>query len=172
MSSIPDPHDLLRSLTDLRRAVAAEGRGIWRGWNIRGRRRFRISALNFAHYLALRRRDLSRMQTDLMPYGLSSLGRLEGRVLGNLDAVIGALTAITGSAPRNYPRPRAFFRGERLLRANTEELFGAVPEGARNARIMVTLPSEAAADAGLLAALLRNGTDVVRINCAHDGPEA
>ena len=172
MSPVPDPHDLLRSLTVLRRAVAAEGRSIWRGWNIRGRRRFRISALNFAHYLALRRRDLSRMQTELMPYGLSSLGRLEGRVLGNLDAVIGALTAIAGSTPRNYPRPRAFFRGERLLRANTEELFGAVPDGARDARIMVTLPSEAAADAGLPAALLRNGTDVVRINCAHDGPEA
>jgi pyruvate kinase len=166
------PSDLLDAVLDLRRSVAAEGRTLWRRWHVGDkRRRFRVSALNFAHYLSLRRRDLRALQTDLMPYGLSSLGRLEGRVLTNLDAVVGALTAITGGAPRHYPRPHAFFRGERLLRANTTELFGPVSEGGRDARIIVTLPTEAADSPDLLTALLGNGADVVRINCAHDEPK-
>jgi pyruvate kinase len=170
--TIPSPSDLLDTLRDLRRAVAAEGRTIWRDWKVGDqRRRFRVGALNFAQYLALRRRDLRALQADLMPYGLSSLGRSEGRVLANLDATINALTAITGGVPRHYPRPRAFFRGDRLLRAGTEELFGLVQEGERVTRIMVTLPTEAADGTDLLAALLRNGTEVVRINCAHDDPE-
>jgi len=163
--------ELLAELHQVRHAVAAEGRTLWQRWDIgHGRRRFRVSALNFAQYLALRRRDLRALQTDLMPYGLSSLGRSEGRVLANLDAVIGALSALAGGPHKHYPRPHAFFRGERLLRANMEELFGPVAQGTRTARIMVTLPTEAADDPALLATLLRNGTNVVRINCAHDGP--
>jgi pyruvate kinase len=163
--------ELLAALREVRHAVAAEGRTLWQRWDIgKGRRRFRVSALNFAQYLALRRRDLRTLQTDLMPYGLSSLGRLEGRVLANLDAVIGALSALTGRSHRHHPRPHAFFRGDRLLRANMEELFGPVAQGTRTARIMVTLPTEAADDPALLTTLLRNGTNVVRINCAHDGP--
>jgi pyruvate kinase len=35
-------------------------------------------------------------------------------------------------------------------------------------RIMVTLPSEAAADYGLVRDLVINGMDCARINCAHD----
>jgi len=165
--------ELLAELHQVRHAVAAEGRTLWQRWDIgHGRRRFRVSALNFAQYLALRRRDLRALQTDLMPYGLSSLGRSEGRVLANLDAVIGALSALAGGPHKHYPRPHAFFRGERLLRANMEELFGPVAQGTRTARIMVTLPTEAADDPALLATLLRNGTNVVRINCAHDGPRS
>ena len=35
---------------------------------------------------------------------------------------------------------------------------------------MVTLPTEAADDPGLVADLADRGADVMRINCAHDGP--
>lgn len=165
------PADLLAELRTLRRAVAAEGRALWRSWERpAGRRRFRVAALNFAHYLILRRRDLRGLQDELMPYGLSSLGRLEGRVLANLDAVIGALAAMTGEPAPHHPNRRSFGRGQRLLDANTTELFGP-RDGARETRILVTLPTEAATDAGLLVMLLRNGADAVRINCAHDGPE-
>ncbi|NYZ16614.1 hypothetical protein HL658_29060 [Azospirillum sp. RWY-5-1] len=166
------PDALLAELRDLRRAVAAEGHALWRSWERpAGRRRFRVAALNFAHYLVLRRRDLRDLQDALMPYGLSSLGRLEGRVLANLDAVIGALAAMTGTPCPHYPNRRSFGRGQRLLDANTAELFGPPPDSARETRILVTLPTEAATDSGLLVALLRNGADAVRINCAHDGPE-
>ncbi|MEH1909518.1 MAG: hypothetical protein V7L05_19070 [Nostoc sp.] len=52
------------------------------------------SSLNLAYYLALRRHDLRLLQTALMPWGISSLGRIEARVLPNLDAVIATLAAI------------------------------------------------------------------------------
>jgi pyruvate kinase len=37
---------------------------------------------------------------------------------------------------------------------------------------MVTMPSEAATDPQLVQDLLLAGMDVMRINCAHDGPDA
>ena len=165
--------DLLREMEALREAVAEEGAWTYRGW--KGsveRRRFRVSALNFAHYLALRRRDLQDIQTHLMIHGLSSLGRLEGRVLASLDAVIGALTSMMSDPPPHYPRPRSFFRGQRLLAEHTAALLGPSARAERDVRIMVTLPSEAAEEPGLLHDLLKAGTETVRINCAHDGPES
>ena len=41
-----------------------------------------------------------------------------------------------------------------------------------NVRIMVTMPSEAASDYGLIRDLVRNGMDCMRINCAHDDEDA
>lgn len=169
--SIRPAADLLRDLDALRGAVAREGRQAYRGWRPGiGRGRFRASALNLAHYLALRHRDLRGLQRELMVHGLSSLGRLEGRVLANLDAMLGALRAVNGLPAPHYPRPRAYFRGERLLEANTAELLG--PAGGRGVRILVTLPTEAATTPSLLVDLLRQGMDAVRINCAHDDADA
>jgi len=167
--TLPSPDALLADLLALRQAVSVEGAALYARWRPGiGRRSFRISALNFAHYLALRRRDLRELQTRLMPYGLSSLGRLEGRVLANLDATIGAMRAIAGQPRPHHPRPRAFFRGQRLLRDHTGALLGAAANGVRDGRILVTLPTEAATDPALLVALLQAGTDALRINCAHD----
>ncbi|HYG85754.1 MAG TPA: pyruvate kinase [Azospirillum sp.] len=165
------PGKLLCELMELRRLVTADGRALFRSWRADlPRRSFAVSALNFAHYLVLRRRDLRPLQAELMVYGLSSLGRLEGRVLANLDAVIGALRALSGEPRGHHPRPLAFSRGERLLHARTDELFGPAGNG-RDGRILVTLPPDAAAGPELLTALLRQGTDAVRINCAHDTPD-
>lgn len=123
---------------------------------------------NLAHYLALRHHDLRPLQRRLMWHGLSSLGRLESRVLPTLDAVLAALAAMTGRA-RPYPAPSEaeFFAGEARLAAATDALFGPPPAHRRD-RIMVTLPSEAADDPGLVADLARRGMDIARINCAHD----
>jgi pyruvate kinase len=43
--------------------------------------------------------------------------------------------------------------------------------GERNVRIMVTMPSDAALDFGLVRDLLVSGMNCMRINCAHDSPE-
>jgi len=56
----------------------------------------RNSARNLLHYLALRRRDIRPLQMALASCGLSSLGRSESRVLGNLDAVLKVASAMTG----------------------------------------------------------------------------
>ncbi|MCS0497376.1 pyruvate kinase [Ancylobacter sp. MQZ15Z-1] len=127
---------------------------------------------NLAHYLALRHHDLRGLQRELMRRGLSSLGRLESRVLPTLDAVLAVLAALTGRpAPFPAPDAAAFFAGEARLDAASAASLGTEPPG-RYTRIMVTLPSEAATDAAFVAALVEHGMDVARINCAHDDAEA
>ncbi|WP_159712598.1 pyruvate kinase [Geminicoccus flavidas] len=127
---------------------------------------------NLGHYIALRRHDMRGLQRRLMPYGLSSLGRLEGRVMPTLDAVAVALAALVGQPqPVTPPEPAAFFAGETALAAATDRLLGP-PRSHRRSRIMVTLPSEAADDPELSLELVRRGMDVARINCAHDARPA
>jgi pyruvate kinase len=123
---------------------------------------------NLAHYLALRHHDLRPLQRRLMWHGLSSLGRLESRVLPTLDAVLAALAAMTGRlAPFAAPSETDFFSGETRLAHATDTLFGPPPLH-RRSRIMVTLPSEAAENAEFVIDLARRGMDIARINCAHD----
>ncbi len=135
----------------------------------------RASACNLVHYVALRQHDLRDLQSELASVGLSSLGRSEAHVLASLDAVLWALSRMSGVDRRRGPSsnlaPVDFRVGRELLRRNTQEMFGARPEG-RDVRIMVTMPSEAASDPDLVRGLLDAGMDVMRINAAHDGPEA
>lgn len=169
------PEELAEALIQLRQEVFDEGRALFDSWCAQmPRRSFRLSALNFAYYLALRRRDLRALQDALRPWGVSSLGRLEGRVMPNLDAVIATMGQIAGlDAARLPARPnlRKFYRGERLLNFNTEAVFGKSAQG-RRVRIMVTLPSEAAHDYALVRDLAQHGMDCARINCAHDDTDA
>ena len=131
------------------------------------------SACNLAHYLALRRFDMRRLQERLAWVGVSSLGRAETHVLANVDKVLGILHRLVGRpwTPHTEDEPAGFQRGAALLERHAEALFGTSPAD-RGVRIMVTLPSEAASDAQLVDALAQAGMDIARINCAHDGPEA
>ncbi len=159
------------ALAELREEVVAEADRSLARWRPRVERdAYLPSAENLAAYLALRGHDLRDLQLELMPLGLSSLGRCEARVLPNLDAVLAALGALAGSGGE-APGPRAYFRGHELLRAQTEAVLGPTPRG-RDVRIMVTLPSEAAERPELAATLVAAGMDVARVNCAHDNPEA
>jgi pyruvate kinase len=163
-----NPSELLEALGGLRGAVATEAEAILAGWQPWVERpEFAESAGNLACYLALRHRDLRRVQDELMVLGLSSLGRLEGRVMANLDAVLASLAAVAGTPPRPRPSPAAFLRGEQLLGAATDCLFGPALR-TRHVRILVTCPGEAADDPGFFVALAAAGADAVRINCAHD----
>ena len=161
---------LVDTLYELRREVAEEGEKMLDGWRpLLRRTTFRPAALNMAHYLALRKRDIRPIQEALTPWGLSSLGRSEGRVLANLDAVLISLASLEGRTDmRLPPRPRlpAFTFGERLLARNTRLLFGR-PAAGRDTHIMVTLPESAADDAALVEALVAKGMSCARINCAH-----
>ncbi len=154
------------------RAAVVEGAA---GWSSR----FAVEAgrdepglANLAHYLALRRHDLRPLQRRLMARGLSSLGRIESRVLPTLDAVAATLAAASGGTSLEpAPDKATFFAGEARLAAATDALFGP-GQGHRRTRIMVTLPTEAATDAGFVVDLARRGMDVARINCAHDDRDA
>ena len=121
-----------------------------------------VSARNLLHYLALRRHDLRLLQRQLESLGLSSLEGSESRVLENVDAVIGVLQRLDATSQHGIPAAP----GRALLAAHTDALFGPAPYG-RVVRIMVTMPSEPAADDTLVRSLLTSGMDCVRINCAH-----
>ncbi|MEI8164495.1 MAG: pyruvate kinase [Betaproteobacteria bacterium] len=132
---------------------------------------YRPSARNLAHYLALRQSDRRPLQEWLAWVGVSSLGRAESHVLANLDKVLGILHRLTGQPwqPRPEDEPAGIQSSQKLLEQHTAELLGVPPPG-RSVRIMVTLPSEAAGDFGLVRRLVDSGMDIARINCAHDGP--
>ena len=175
MSALPDvkarAQEALREVIALRGEIAGAGRILYRRWRPRiARSSAAPSALNFAHYLALRRHDLRPLQRKLMGLGISSLGRLESRVLVSLDAVAIALAALAGddTPPCRSPSESHFFRGEALLSNRVGEIFGP-PRHRRLGRIMVTLATEAAEDPALVRAYAEHGADVMRINCAHDG---
>lgn len=170
-----NPQILLSILRSLRQEVAREGEITFNQWRDKIQRpEFILSARNLAQYLALRRYDLRSLQAALMPWGLSSLGRIEARVMPNLDAVIASLAVICGvesTENQNRPPIEAFCEGNRLLQRHTEELFGRVfPH--RRVKIMVTLPTQAATDYELVREIIRRGANCVRINCAHDSPAA
>lgn len=132
---------------------------------------------NLADYLALRHHDIRPLQRRLMACGLSSLGRLESRVMPTLAAVEQVLAALTGQPERISGLPRtAFFEGEARLARASERLFGPATSRrggapARKTRIMVTMPSDAARTPELARALIARGMDIARINCAHDTPD-
>jgi pyruvate kinase len=129
----------------------------------------RESARNLIHYLALRGYDLRPLQARLARQGLSSLGRSEAHVLATVDAVLSILDRLAGS-PGRCPaaQPALGFRaGVSVLARNTRQLLGVAPR-ARDVRIMVTMPSEAATNYALVHDVLAAGMDIMRINCAHD----
>jgi pyruvate kinase len=165
-----DFRDFLAQLTQLRKDVACEGRQLLTSWGgAVATSDFAPSARNLANYVALRRRDLSGLQRRLAHYGLSSLGRSEAHVLPALDAIIVTLQRLCGEADAAYPQTRSLRLGESAEHAEGSRIFGS---GSSGARIIATLPSEAATDASLAKRLIEAGMDCARINCAHDDAEA
>jgi pyruvate kinase len=168
---VNNPQTLLDILQQLHQLVLAEGETSFEQWRDRVQRQdFLPSARNLAYYLALRRHDLRLLQAALMPWGLSSLGRIESRVIANLEAAIatlGAVCRVDAATLPDRPAVSKFFEGRDLLDRRTNDLFG-VAQHQRQVRIMVTLSTEAATNYSFVRDLLSRGTDCVRINCAHD----
>src|SRR5262245_3732881 len=167
----PSTSDLLQTLVALRRDVMAEGDNLFgNGLTFIQREEYLESARNLACYLALRRRDLRPLQTALMCRGLSSLGRSESRVVPTLDAIIASLAVmlrVDDAEMPPYPSEEAFFYGAHAIARQADTILGPGQQG-RDTRIMVTLSTEAAEDPSLLRALVEQGIECVRINCAHD----
>ena len=133
----------------------------------------RRSARNLAHYLALRRHDIRKLQAQLAQIGLSSLGRTESHVLTAVRAVDRVLNVLAGrnsSLPVSGEAAVEMDEGSKILEGNTRTLLGPPPPE-RRVRIMVTMSTDAATDYELVRDLVRSGMDCMRINCAHDNPE-
>lgn len=163
-----ETHRLLGEINDLISVIKAEAKRQTNAWAQSGiRLDFVPSAENLAAYLALRHHDLRPLQRSLMAHGLSSLGRLESRVLPTLGAVRNALGAMRGDAVAAMVDETAFFSGSERLEARARDLFGPCSRH-RQAALLVTCPSEAADDPDFMVQLARRGVEAVRINCAHD----
>jgi len=170
--TIATPTDLLCRIEALRAAVRGEAAAILAGWSGAGLPARAIpQASNLACYLALRRHDIRALQEALAALGLSSLGRLEAHVMATLDAVAATLGRLAGAAQPERWRPGRMAAAHAALRRAQTLFFGPDRIGAR-ARIMVTLPSEAAEDRTLIRTLLEAGMTCARINCAHDDASA
>jgi pyruvate kinase len=163
------PRDALQEVIRLRENIPRDSGEIMHGWDaIIKLPAYRSSATNLALYLALRRYDLSDLQPALSTLGLSSLGRCEGHVMANLDAVAAALTRICGTASPDFPSAEAWAEGGSVLEGQRRALFGHDGEATA---IMATLPGEAATDAAFVETLVAGGMDCARINCSHDEGE-
>ncbi len=127
------------------------------------------SIRNLLHYLALRKEDMRNLQTRLARFGLSSLGRVESHTMYSLEHVMNIINQLLGGERQIVPHnsPVSHEEGKEILVMNTQDLLGKKP-GNRPVRIMVTMPSHAGEDYPLVRSLMKNGMDVMRINCAHD----
>lgn len=130
--------------------------------------RHRASAINLAQYVGLRRKDLRRLQLDLAAAGLSSLGRSEGHVADTLERLARWLGAPANAQARGQA-PLDRDAAERLLHENTRTLFGPRPRD-RHVYVMVTAPDASEVTPEWCDAVLKAGTDVLRINGAHESP--
>ena len=175
MSFDLEPMALARRCTEQLRAIRADALAAEARLPslLRGRSADAAPSLrNFLHHLSLRRDDIRPLQAHLARLGLSSLGQVESHTLSSIESVLHALAALTG---RPEPWPEAtgapgFDDGPGLLSMHTGALLGPRPIG-RGVRIMVTLPAEAPVDRSLALALVANGMDVARIDCAHGDPD-
>jgi pyruvate kinase len=127
------------------------------------------SARNLLHYLSLRRRDLRPLQDQLAALGLSSLGRAESHVKASVDTIDHVLNRLIDNHYEHEisDGTLAYQEGLQLLNSHTERLLGPKPTN-RAVRIMVTMPTEAAADYDFVRTMIVNGMDCMRINCAYD----
>jgi pyruvate kinase len=134
---------------------------------------YSVSARNLIHYLAIRQHDIRELQKDLSQMGLSSLSVLEPHVIASLDAVLTVLDHLRHetSAIDRTAAPVDFDRADQLLHEHATRSLGPAPAG-NATRIMVTMPSEAAEEPQLIESFLAQGMTMMRINCAHDHPDA
>ncbi|CAD2071415.1 pyruvate kinase [Jeotgalicoccus coquinae] len=161
---------LLEEVKQIRQQVRKDGREILERWQQREvREDYKHSLKNLASYMAFRREDHRDIQNALIPWGVSSLGRLEPNVLGNLDSVIKTLGYITGDIQDDteYFKYSGSTDRKSLLEKNTSHLLGERNDH-RHTQIMVTMPAEAAKDYELVKTLIESGMNAARINCAHD----
>ena len=171
-SDLEELRALLAEVKAVRDDVARKGAELRSAWGVGADgSKATPRVLNLSRYLALRERDLTDLQYRLAARGLSSLGRSESHVELALDTLIATLNRLTGEPGAPYPTPAMARAGAAELEAEAERLFGKRPKGAPRARVMATLPAEAATEPDFVNNLVNAGMDCARINCAHDDPE-
>ncbi len=169
-SDLEDLRALLAEVKALREDVERKGAELRSEWGVAGDKTT-PRVMNLSHYLAMRGQDLTDLQYRLAARGLSSLGRSESQVALALDTLIVTLKRLTGESSVPYPATASARAGTAELEAEADSLFGKRQKGGPRARVMATMPPEAASQPEFVDNLVAAGMDCARINCAHDDPE-
>ena len=130
--------------------------------------KYRKSARNLIHYLALRSFDLDILQDKIGEIGLPTSPRFEGSILFRMLSFKTIIQSLLNGA---LPEDEEVFLNNKeaisIQKQHFNAVFGAVKKKRRTA-IMVTQPLSAAEDKQFAKSLLNLGMDCARINCAHD----
>ena len=171
-SDLEEIRALLAEVKALREDIELKGAELRSSWSVDAdKSKVAPRVLNLSHYIALRAHDVTDLQYRLAARGLSSLGRSESHVAPAFDALIATLTRLSGGSNAPYPSPMLARAGAMELEAEADRLFGKRQNDHPRARVMATLPPEAATEPALVDNLAAAGMDCARINCAHDDPE-
>jgi pyruvate kinase len=123
-----------------------------------------LAARNLIHYLTLRNEDIRELQDLLHIHGLSSLTNSESHIHSQVQTILQRLE-------ENYSHGSldtcTYEFSTAQLREKSEILFGK-KSNSIVPYIMVTFDSSFANNYSTIKALLQNGMNVARINCAHD----
>ncbi|XP_020675564.1 plastidial pyruvate kinase 4, chloroplastic-like isoform X1 [Dendrobium catenatum] len=151
-------------------------------------RNYVVSATNLTHYLALKCLHLQQLQEDLSSIGLLTLEFINSHVLASIGTSIQLLHHLLSNSleskdsatylDRNGYSPTersenavnfAISTMKKRVSVHNTALFGECLDK-RTGQIMVTIGKEVVKDEILVKNLLKAGTNVIRINCAHDDP--
>lgn len=147
-------------------------------------RHYVVSATNLIHYLALKSLDVDKLKDDLSSIGLLNLETANPYVLASLSAGIQMLENLKSNFLSSTESIEGIIadkgfeskvKGKFIMQAmrkmvssNRNLLLGPVQD--KRTHIMVTVGQEAIESETLIGDLLRTGTTVIRINCAHGNP--
>lgn len=136
-------------------------------------RDYLVSATNLIHYLALKCLDIRQLEEDLSSIGLLNLETINPHVLPSLTAGIQMLEHVKSNhlnkkeKQDNKEFTITTMRKKAFL--NRDLLLGPVGDEVAT-HIMVTIGQEAIENETLIPDLLKKGTTIFRINCAHGNP--
>src|SRR5580704_10005853 len=157
-SDLEEIRALLAEVKALREDVELKGAELRSSWGVDAdKAKIPPRVLNLSQYIALREHDVTDLQYRLASRGLSSLGRSESHVAQALDALVTTLRRLSGELNAPYPSPMLARAGAAELEAEADRLFGKRQKNGPRARIMATLPPEAATDAALVDKLISAG---------------
>ncbi|KAK8583463.1 hypothetical protein V6N12_067737 [Hibiscus sabdariffa] len=146
------------------------------------------SATNLIHYLALKCLDIEPLKEDLALLSLLNWEMVNSSVLASLTTSIELLENLQLKSVKTnekasvgictqeklYQQKKGHFTIDTLRMkayANQELLLGPL-QGSKLKHIMTTVGEEAIESETLIADLIKAGTSIIRINCAHGSPES
>ncbi|KAK2660784.1 hypothetical protein Ddye_007317 [Dipteronia dyeriana] len=149
-------------------------------------RQYLESATNLIHYLSLKCLDIEQLKEDLSSIGLLNLETINSCVLAGLTSVIEILENLKSSYLKTEESTDSGISAQKRLYqqkiwkftipamrkklfSNKELLLGSLRDN-RTTHIMVTIGQEATESETLITDLLKAGTSIIRINCAHGNP--